>query len=65
MLVNFDIAGPLLVDQAKAVLSMMKAQDNLQRKMDEHKEKVCSYFLQCFHEVTLLIVEKYLISLRY
>ncbi|GFS15118.1 Gmk_2 protein [Elysia marginata] len=40
--------GTLLVDQAKAVLAMIKAQQNLQRKMDDHKEKLTRHLTETF-----------------
>ncbi|RUS83688.1 hypothetical protein EGW08_008536, partial [Elysia chlorotica] len=40
--------GPLLVDQAKAVLAMIKAQQNMQKKMDEHKEKLLQHLTESF-----------------
>ncbi|KAK3789575.1 hypothetical protein RRG08_016254 [Elysia crispata] len=40
--------GPLLVDQAKAVLAMIKAQQNMQKKMDEHKEKLTRHLTETF-----------------
>ncbi|GFN98384.1 gmk_0 protein, partial [Plakobranchus ocellatus] len=40
--------GALLVDQAKSVLAMLKAEQNLQQKMDEHKEKLSHHLKKTF-----------------